>query len=964
MPSKWPETLVYRIDEMIAQYPNNISVRESSGKSWTYQQLDAKVNQISSALLKKNIKPTAVVAVFQESSPHFVFSLLAVLRIGAIYVPLDSNIPPKRLRVIVAECKPSALLVNTTTFAQTGGLELSPSTTVLDVFNLPDEKPISRPIAAKPGDPAAVLFTSGTSGVPKGVVLSHGSLCNHVESLVYTHGFRSETVLQQSSVGFDMSLNQIFMALANGGTLVVVPEALRKDPVAVAKVVLDEKITYTSATPSEYLAWIRHGSHSLFQSRSWAYATAGGEKFPPELLQSFRKLRNHFEHSFRVFNAYGPTECSMSSNEFELSLEDQDGQHIPAGKPLPNYTIYIMDRNLSILPVGWPGEVCIAGAGVAIKYLNNPEESKKKFLNDPLPSSFATQKSWARMYRTGDKGVLRPNGTLEILGRMDGDTQIKLRGLRIELQDVEKSILDSARGKVREVIVTPRGDPTILVAHAILSPNASIENERGFLRELAASLPLPQYMRPAVIIPINSMPLNASGKIDRRALQSLPVQNTSEGVNQTSSLTETESKLAQIWREALPKQMEELYTIDAASDFFHVGGNSMLLIELRQLVNKRFQVDLPLIRLFENSTLSAMATIIRDLSPGQDTTIDWEVETEVPADFLQVNIERMPVRNHTSHKTVVLTGSTGFLGSSLLRLLVKSPNVDRIHCIAIRDSNKLAEFATFDKVVLHSGNLSLPRCGLSEAEANSIFGSADVIIHNGADVSFLKTYGSLKAPNLSSTKELVKLALPRLIPVHFISTATVGKFNKSDTLAPESLANFTPDTSFADGYAASKWASEVFLEKTTRLLGLPAFIHRPSAIMGDEAGDDIMSNVLEYGSIIKALPDSSRWTGYVDLVSLENVTGGIVRSALQEAPADGAETSVEYLHHAGDQVIPVQHIKELLNGGIQLKSLPMHEWVEKAVQNGMNPLVGEFLRKADEGQGLQIGQKLLLKGSD
>ncbi|KAI3396960.1 hypothetical protein diail_11360 [Diaporthe ilicicola] len=961
MQSKWPETLVHRIEDVIAKHPDKVALKVSGGNPWTYKQLDAKVDQIASALLQANTKRGSIVAVFQEASPHSVCSLLAILRIGAVYVPLDTNVPPARLGVMVAECKPTALLINTTTLTQVEKLELSSPVITLDVSSLAEDKTANRAVALRPSDPAAILFTSGSTGIPKGVVLSHDGLCNHVEALTYTHGFRSETVLQQSSVGFDMSLNQIFMALANGGTLIIVPETLRKDPVAVSRILLEQEVTYTSATPSEYLSWVRHGSDSLFQSKFWTYATAGGEQFPSELLQAFRKLKSHYGHSFHAFNAYGPTECSMSSNEVELNLSSQDGQHIPAGKTLPNYSVYIMDQNLNVVPAGIPGEICIAGAGVAIEYLNNPDDSARKFLKDPLASISATQKGWDRMYRTGDQGVLRPDGTLQVLGRIDGDTQIKLRGLRIELRDIELSIRDAAKGQIKEVIVTPRGDPTILIAHAILSPNAN--KDREFLRQLAASLPLPQYMRPAAIIPIDSMPLNSSGKIDRKAFRNIPVTSATHKATPTRELTDTESTLAEIWREVLPQQMEEMHAIDAASDFFHVGGNSMLLIELRRLVNKKLQLDLPMIRLFENSTLGAMAITIQNTSTDQDMKVDWEVETEVPNEFSQLSSQPATVRSHTSNKTIVLTGSTGFLGSHLLRLLAQAPDVEKIQCIAVRDSNKLADYANSEKVVLHSGDLSLPRCGLSEAEAKSIFDSADAIIHNGADVSFLKTYSSLKAPNFYSTKELVRLALPRRIPVHFVSSATVGKFNMGDTLAPQSLAAFTPDTSFASGYAASKWASEVFLEKASRQLGLLVFIHRPSSIMGDEAGDDIMSNVLEYGSIIKALPDSSRWTGYVDLVSLDNVASGIARSALQQISVNDLTTGVEYLHHAGDQVIPVQKIKELLNGdgGIQLASLPMREWVGKAVEQGMNPLVGEFLRNADEGQGLQIGQKLLLR---
>jgi hybrid polyketide synthase/nonribosomal peptide synthetase ACE1 len=965
MPSKWPETLVHRIDEMIAEYPGETAIRDNNGTTWTYQQLDEQVVRITSALLKANTKPGSAVGVFQEASPHLVFSLLAVLRAGAIYIPLDWTIPPARLSVMIEESKCSVLLANSTTAAQAEALKLSTSVTVLDVLRLQEEKEIRCPPSARAGNLAAILFTSGTSGVPKGVALSHGSLRNHVEALVNTHGFGRETVLQQSSPGFDMSLNQIFMALANGGTLIIVPEALRKDPVAVAKVVLEENITYTSATPSEYLAWIRHGATSLSKSTQWAYATAGGEKFPPELLQAFRQLKSRFDQEFHFFNAYGPTECSLSSSEIDLSL--YSGPRIPAGKTLPNYGIYIMDQNLSVLPVGWTGEVCIAGAGVAIDYINNAEESQKKFLKDPMPSSVAKQNGWTRMYRTGDKGVLRQDGTLEIIGRLEGDTQIKLRGLRIELQDVERAIIDASNGRVRMVAVTPRGDPALLVAHAVLSPAEALEEtEADFLRNLASSLALPQYMHPAVIIAIPSMPLTTSGKVDRKALQTLGVPSIVREPESTAELTETEAKLAQVWQDSLPQQLQEVHRINAASDFFHVGGNSLLLIELRQLINKTFQTDLPLIKLFENSTLGAMATMIQDVSSGGDTAINWEAETAVPNDLLEAQTSQSPtaaVQDRTSPKTVVISGATGLLGSSLLRLLDQSPDVDTVHCIAIRDISKLAEFASSPKVVLHKGDLSLPRCGLSEAEAETIATSADAVIHNGADVSFLKTYHSLRAPNVSSTKELVRLASARRIPIHYVSTATAGKFNKSDTLALESLSRFPPDSDgragLANGYASSKWASEVLLENVSQKLGLPIFIHRPSAIMGDDAGDDIMSNLMEYGSQIQALPDSSHWNGYVDLVSLQNVTEGIARAVLQGPDGDA---KVEYLHHAGDSIIPVQSIRDLLSGeaGSGLETLPMGEWVERAVRSGMNPLVGEFLRNAEADGGLQVGQKLAL----
>lgn len=885
-----------------------------------------------------------MVAVFQDASASQVFSLLAIHRIGAIYAPLDVNIPAERLQVIVAECKPSAVLVNESTVNNSSDLALPSSAHALEVSSLPSGAHVPAANITS-GDPAAILFTSGTSGVPKGVVLSHGNFRNHVESLTVTHRFGSETVLQQSSVGFDMSLNQIFIALANTGTLVIVPESLRKDFTALSQIILNHKVTYTSATPSEYLAWYRHGADNLSKSESWKFATSGGEKFPAELVDAFRQLSSKFQQSLRIFNAYGPTECSLSSNELEVNL---NSPRITAGRTLPNYAVCIVDEDSKPQPIGFPGEIYISGAGVAIGYLNNTEETARKFSK----TSFSD-----KAYRTGDKGVLHADGTLEILGRIDGDTQVKLRGLRIELQDVENSILAASNGQLNEVVVSPVGTPTMLVAHAVLSSTAPTAITESFLQELVSSLPLPHYMRPSFIRPIDRIPLTTSGKTDRKSLQALGLPLASVQEEDEFSLTPTEDTLSRVWDSILPLQSQGVHTLTSASDFFQVGGNSMLLIDLRNAVRREFDIDIPLLRLFEHSSISAMASLITSSASEVSQSIDWASEVAIPPTLLSSQPKSTANSHRHPPQTVLLTGATGFLGHNVLKALVEDPNILKIHCLAVRDSTKLASSLESDKIVIHTGDLSLPRLGLSTAAFAALSNSADAIIHNGADVSFLKTYKTLRAANVEATKALIELALPRKVPVHFVSTGTVGKLIGGEYLEPTSLASYPPSEGFKDGYAATKWVSEVLLENVSNELGLPVVIHRPSSITGEEAGEsDIVPNVVRYANLLKAAPESKGWTGFVDLVSVQNVVDGLLGSV-----TGNHGNGVQYIHHSGEKVIPANKIGEMLqkDGKEEWDVLDMAEWVDKAIQKGMNPLVGEFLKNAGKGKGLQIGQRLL-----
>ena len=949
--TRWPDTLPHRIEEVINIYPHEPAVKTDSGRSWTYAQLSQEVDRIAAFLLGSNVRAGANIAVLQEPSPAVVFSLLAITRIGAVHIPLDHTLPATRLNTILKATNPAVLLLDQFTQSRLAELDRAPECLAAAVEQLPTSKSRT-PILSESAQPAVILFTSGSTGVPKGVVLSHAGLRNQEEIVTSRHGYGKEVVLQQSSTSFDMSLHQTFLALSNGGTLVIVSHALRKDPQAVSKILLDNDITYTIATPSEYSSWMRHGSDSLTKSKSWKTAMTGGEQFPTRLINEFRQLRSSYEHNFRIFNSYGPTEATMSVSDVEISL-DRSEQQITVGSVLPNYSVYIVDSQLNALPVNYPGEICIASSGLATGYLNNATETKTKFVKNNLISRTQINDARSRLYRTGDKGLLHSDGRLIVLGRIDGDTQVKIRGLRVELQDIEQTLLTHAKGVLKEVVVTLREDNSVLVAHAVLFADLG-ERESETLASLAASLPLPQYMRPSIIIPLLALPMTSRGKVNRNAVQALPLQLTEGPV--PNNLTEIETEVQEVWQVVLGNQLIG-GGIAINSDFFHVGGNSLLMVELRLILNSKFNTEVTMLQLFEHSTLGGMAQLINGSKTTQ-ATINWDLETSIAG--LDLQTESIESTIESVPEVVVLTGATGFLGRQILKTLIESPTIKEVHCIAVRSIDRLSDLTTTGKVMAYTGNLSDSKLGLSDEDAAAIFSSAHTIIHNGADVSFLKTYSSLKAANVESTKYLLQQASRHNIPFHFISSATVGKLTDGEVLKRESLADHPPNADFNDGYASTKWVGEVLIDKVGRTTGQPVFIHRPSSISGEGAADtDVMDNIRRFSASIEAIPDTKDFRGYLDMISVEHAASGIV-GTISQMSATGSSLGVEYLHWAGDVVVPAQSIKKVLitENNSHWETLSLEAWVLKAVGRGMNPLVGEFLSSMNAKKGIKIGQRL------
>ena len=522
--STWPGTLPHRIDQVAQENLDKAALMDGTGKVLTYSDMLGRIEAISETLQDLGVGSDCRVLVFQQPAADWTCSMLAIMRIGAVYVPLDLRNPMVRLAAVTKDCEPSAILVDTTTLDDAPKLEAADAH-IVNVSGLP-HSPSSHVVNCAQADArAAILYTSGSTGTRKGIMVTQAGLRNEIEGYTKRWGLGAERVIQQNAFTFNHSSDQMYTGLVNGGTVYIVPAEKRGVPISITEIIQQHSITYTKATPSEYSLWMQFGGATLRQATSWRFAFGGGEPLTSIVTQEFAGLKLP---QLRFFNSYGPTEISISSHKMEIPYRETEKVEsmgrIPCGFSLPNYYTYVVDDQLKPVPVGMPGEICLGGAGVSLGYLHNPELTATHFVPNPFLTPEDVKRGWDRMYRTGDIGHLQEDGAMVFHSRMAGDSQVKIRGLRIELSDIESNIVLAAGGALRECVVTLReGDPAFLVAHVVFAPTRDIPNKEAFLKQLLKNLFIPQYMMPVVAIPLDKLPLSNHSKVDRKAVQIMPL---------------------------------------------------------------------------------------------------------------------------------------------------------------------------------------------------------------------------------------------------------------------------------------------------------------------------------------------------------------------------------------------------------------------------------------------------------
>ncbi|MBZ4418503.1 amino acid adenylation domain-containing protein [Myxococcus sp. RHSTA-1-4] len=577
-----------------ARTPDAIAVTDPE-RRLTYAQLDARANRLAHHLRSLGVGPERLVGIFLERSVDLVVAVLAVLKSGGAYVPLDPSYPPDRVALMLSDSQPS-VLVTRRALRSTLPAPL-PTVVSLDedapaIEGHPDTAPVG---GAGPDHLAYVVYTSGSTGRPKGVMVGHRGLANAY--FAWERDYRLPTLrahLQMASFSFDVFSGDLARALGSGATLVLCPREWLLEPASLYALMQREQVDCGEFVPAVVRLLMGHLQEHGLRLDFMRLLIVGSDTWD---MREYHQLRGLCGPDTRLVSSYGLSEATIDSTYFESVAPVPSEQTVPIGRPFPNAWMYLLDAALQPVPIGVPGELFVGGVGLARGYRGQPHLTAERFVPHPF-----SEEPGARLYRTGDLARYAADGTLEFIGR--NDTQVKLRGHRIELDEIKAKLLEHEGVRAVELLVHGDGAARQLVAYLTLTAPGVVGAE--VLRQ-DLKKHLPAYMVPSAFVILESFPLTPNGKVDRKALPPPEEsrRDTSDGF--VAPRGDTEQRLAAIFEELLGTG-----PIGAHDSFFDLGGHSLLAVRLVARIRERFGKTLPLATLFQGPTLEQLARALEE----------------------------------------------------------------------------------------------------------------------------------------------------------------------------------------------------------------------------------------------------------------------------------------------------------------------------------------------------------------
>lgn len=827
-PRFYGHTFVDLFTAAAAQYPDRPAVQDRLG-SISYAQLDAASDALAVQLLAAGVKKEDFVGVLSGRTRAFIIGVLAAMKAGAAYVPLDPEYPEDRLRYMLADSAADILLYGEEYQALT---RFFPNQTInLDAFAAADgHQPDQSWTASKPqgDDLAYMIYTSGSTGKPKGVMISHANLSNLIMNETINQQITAQTrCAQYSSFCFDASVLGIFPYLANGALVYLFAEADRKDAVKVCQILTDEAIN-VAIFPTQMGEII---IDNMTGPSDLTHIILGGEK-----------LKHYYDRPYIVVNAYGPTESTVETTCFNV---DQEYHNIPIGKSLLNVRSYVVDEQLRPVPIGMPGELCHAGRQIARGYHNLPEKTAAAF----VPNPFATGPDDGLLYRTGDMVRRRGDGLIEYSGRID--SQVKIRGYRIELSEIEGAMLAHPGIKETAVTVLEQGGNQYIIGY-YTGPAEAIDAKVWHHLLLSQ---LPEYMIPTFYVLLETMPLTPGGKVDKKAL---PQPET--GIKTADYLapeTALEKQLAEIFAATLG-----LETVSVLDDFFAIGGTSISATKVAMKCLSQ-QIPLAYADLFEYKTVQQLAAFVEKhvaetIDPADVIkNFDYQKLAPVLAANDPVNLASLTTNPLGD---IILTGATGFLGTHILKEFLDHYD-GKVTCFIRKGKARSLEQRIKTMLVYYfdrdydelfgrrifcvEGDITNPD-SLTALEAVA----AGTVINCAACVKHFVADDTLEKINVRGVENLIALCLKtgqQLIQVSTVSIAGEGINGAPppDKRICENELYF--DQSLENAYVHSKFLAERAVLAAVAEAGLAAKIMRVGNLMSRNSDGEFQINFLHNG---------------------------------------------------------------------------------------------------------------------
>ncbi|AZS75033.1 thioester reductase [Streptomyces lydicus] len=866
--------------------PHSPAVQDGD-RTFSYQELDDWSQSIARALRAHGIRRGDAVAILGARSWEATATMVGVLKAGAVCVPVDVHHPSARTAAMLTDAR-ARLVVALPGHTLAVPADHGPIAWVaFDDLMTTDPGP-GRDIPAaadrRPDDCAYILFTSGTTGRPKPVVFPHRAVTRLAAGDNPWCPGPGTRVLQTFGLSFDGSLFETWTSLINGGCLVVAERDVLLDTGRLRSLIRTERITHAFLTTSLFHHAVR--THpAIFGSLDMVLM--GGEAMDPDLAATVC-VAGRPRH---LINGYGPTEGGIMVTAYEVDRVPPSASSIPIGRPVAGSSCYLLRPDGTPAGVEEEAEIYIGGEGLALEYLDRPDETARAFVTHHTPSG-----DKLRLYRSGDLGLRRADGTLEFRGRTD--RQVKVRGFRIELDTVEALL--RGHPDVAEAAVLVQGNDGIgkgLAAFVTPADSAGSPDQATLHHYLSGHLPA--HALPAPITVLERLPLTVNGKTDHAALRNAAASTVIRRGAEQAAVHHSGDAVADIWAEVLGRQVSD------GTGFFAEGGNSLLAahtvtrtIAALALAPDRFAPLLqsllatPTLAAFRSATRSAPAVQHGCMEPEFAAQPDFEAEARLEP---LPPVAPAPSPQPTRARHILLTGATGFVGAFLLERLLRDTDAT-LHC-PVRAADRPGAMRRVDEAMQRYGlqltepdrvhalpaDLARPELGLTPAAFGRLADTVDLVLHNAAHVNFLYPYSQLRQANVEAVRTLVRLAGPRRIPFHYVSTTAVlagsgvGGVRHVDETTPLSHPEL-----LSMGYPETKWVAERMLGHAAGT-GLPVTIHRPYEITGHSR-----TGAWNTTSAICAVFDAIVRMGMapavplpLDLVPVDAVTDAIVGIATQ-----------------------------------------------------------------------------------